>query len=322
MKIKKMMKVAFLLSSFVFLLTIITACTNDGVFNSDKEKMESGRIKIDGSSTVFPIMEAVSEEFRLKYPKVEAPVGISGTGGGFEKFVKGETDISNASRPMKKKEKKAAKENKINYTSFELAYDGLSVVVNKDNHFINHLTIDELKKIFLEKNKAKTWADVRKGWPNRKIEVFSPGTDSGTYDYFDDVILQGKPLRRDAELSENDNILVQGVSGSKYAIGFFGFAYYAANKDKLKAVPIDGGRGPVEPDAETIKSGKYSPLSRPLFTYVNNQSLKTNKAVYDYIEFTLKNAGRLASSDDIGYVALPDENYKKQLKILNELVKK
>ncbi|MCM3716825.1 PstS family phosphate ABC transporter substrate-binding protein [Fictibacillus phosphorivorans] len=282
----------------------------------------SGKIKIDGSSTVFPIMEAVSEEFQASNPNVQAPVGVSGSGGGFEKFTRGELDLANASRPIKEEEKTAAKAKGIDYTEFELAKDGISIVVSKENDFIDHLTVEELKKIYLEKDTAKRWDDVREGWPKKKIDVFSPGTDSGTFDYFDEVILEKKPMRRDAQLSEDDNVLVQGVSGSKHAIGFFGYAYYQANKDKLKAVPIDGGNGPVEPNPKTIESGEYAPLSRPLFTYVNNKSLKENEAVYEYMKFTLENAGELASSDMIGYVSLPKEKYEEQMKKLDELAGK
>ena len=225
-------------------LAITAACGAQGTEgkndqNGAEAKQLQGEIKIDGSSTVFPIMEAVVEEYGMVQPNVKVPVGSSGTGGGFEAFIAGETELSNASRPIKDEEKTAAEEKGIEYTEFELAKDGLSVVVSKENDFVDHLTLDELKKIFLEENPAKTWADVREGWPKKKIEVFSPGTDSGTYDYFDEVILEEKPMRRDAQLSEDDNVLVQGVTGSKNAIGFFGYAYYQANKEKVKAVPID-----------------------------------------------------------------------------------
>ncbi|MFE1243910.1 phosphate ABC transporter substrate-binding protein PstS family protein [Fictibacillus sp. NPDC058756] len=318
----KKMKSVYLLAVMSLILVFAAACGNKSEDGAAGGGDLSGKIKIDGSSTVFPIMEAVSEEFQAANPDVKATVGVSGTGGGFEKFVRGELDLSNASRPIKEEEKTAAKEKGIEFTEFELAKDGLSVVVSKENDFIDHLTVDELKKIYLEKDAAKTWADVREGWPKKKIDVFSPGTDSGTYDYFDEVILEEEPMRRDAQLSEDDNVLVQGVSGSKDAIGFFGYAYYQANKDKLKAVPIDGGNGPVEPNPETIESGEYAPLSRPLFTYVNNKSLKDNEAVYEYMKFTLENAGELASSDTIGYVSLPKEKYEEQMKKLDELAGK
>jgi phosphate transport system substrate-binding protein len=317
----KKMKSVYLLAVMSLILVFAAACGNkseNGAAGGDL----SGKIKIDGSSTVFPIMEAVSEEFQAANPDVQAPVGVSGTGGGFEKFVRGELDLANASRPIKDEEKTAAKEKGIEFTEFELAKDGLSVVVSKDNDFVDSLTVEELQKMWLEDGKVKTWKDIRPEWPAKKIEFFSPGTDSGTYDYWNEVILEEKPMRRDAQLSEDDNVLVQGVTGSENAIGFFGYAYYQANKDKLKAVPIDGGNGPVEPNSETIKSGEYTPLSRPLFTYVNNKSLKDNEAVYEYTKFALENSGELAASDTIGYVALPKEKYEEQMKKLDELAGK
>jgi phosphate transport system substrate-binding protein len=320
----KKMKSVYLLAVMSLLLVFAAACGND---NKSEDGVAgggdlSGKIKIDGSSTVFPIMEAVSEEFQAANPDVQAPVGVSGTGGGFEKFVRGELDLANASRPIKDEEKTAAKEKGIEFTEFELAKDGLSVVVSKDNDFIDHLTVEELQKMWLEDGKVKTWKDIRPEWPAEKIEFFSPGTDSGTYDYWNEVILEEKPMRRDAQLSEDDNVLVQGVTGSKNAIGFFGYAYYQANKDKLKAVPIDGGNGPVEPTAETIESGEYAPLSRPLFTYANNKSVKDNEAVYEYVKFALENSGELAASDTIGYVSLPKEKYEEQMKKLEQLAGK
>ncbi|MBY6035485.1 PstS family phosphate ABC transporter substrate-binding protein [Fictibacillus nanhaiensis] len=318
----KKMKSVYLLAVMSLILVFAAACGNKSEEGAAGGGDLSGKIKIDGSSTVFPIMEAVSEEFQAANPDVQAPVGVSGSGGGFEKFIRGELDLANASRPIKDEEKTAATEKGIEFTEFELAKDGLSVVVSKENDFIDHLTVEELQKMWLEEGKVKTWKDIRPEWPAKKIEFFSPGTDSGTYDYWNEAILDEKPMRRDAQLSEDDNVLVQGVTGSENAIGFFGYAYYQANKDKVKAVPIDGGNGPVEPNAETIESGEYAPLSRPLYTYVNNKSVKENEAVYEYLKFTLENAGELASSDTIGYVSLPKEKYEEQLKKLDELAGK
>lgn len=237
----------------------------------------SGQIKLDGSSTVYPIMEAIVEEYQAEQPNVKVSVASSGTGGGFKAFIAGETDFSNASRPIKDEEKTELESKGIDFTELRLAYDGLSVVVNKDNTWVDHLTIDELKKIWLEDGTAKKWSDIREGWPEEEIKYYSPGTDSGTFDYFDEVILEDQPIAKAATLSEDDNILVQGVTGDKNAIGYFGYAYYAENKDKLKVVPIDGGNGPVEPTNETVESGEYAPLSRPLFTYVKNESVKKQK---------------------------------------------
>ncbi|MFT8319269.1 MAG: PstS family phosphate ABC transporter substrate-binding protein [Bacillus sp. (in: firmicutes)] len=297
----------------------LTACGSGGASNNTNNadngdsKQLQGQIKIDGSSTVYPIMEAVVEEYQAEQPNVKVSVASSGTGGGFKSFIAGETDLSNASRPIKDEEKTQLQDKSIDYTELRLAYDGLSVVVNKENTWVDHLTLDELKKIWLEDGKTKKWSDIRKGWPEEEIKLYSPGTDSGTFDYFDEVILEGKPLVEKATLSEDDNILVQGVTGDKNSIGYFGYAYYAENKDKLKVVPIDGGNGPVEPTNETVKSGEYAPLSRPLFTYVKNDSLKKEE-VKNFVEFIVDNAGDL--SEEVGYVRLPDEEYQKDLEIL------
>ncbi|WP_342432323.1 PstS family phosphate ABC transporter substrate-binding protein [Neobacillus sp. FSL H8-0543] len=280
-------------------------------------KQLQGEIKIDGSSTVFPIMEAVVEEYGAKQPDVKVSVSSSGTGGGFEAFIAGETELSNASRPIKDEEKAGLKEKGIDYTEIKLAYDGLSVVVNKDNDWVEQLSIDDLKKIWTEDGTVKKWSDINPDWPAEEIKLFSPGTDSGTFDYFDEVILDGQPIVEKATLSEDDNTLVQGVQGEKYAIGYFGYAYYAENKDTLKIVPIDGGNGAVEPNNETIESGEYAPLSRPLFTYVKNSAVKDQEEVYDFVKFVLENAAEL--SEDVGYVKLPDEEYTKQLETLETL---
>jgi phosphate transport system substrate-binding protein len=303
-------------------LAITAACGAQGTEGNKEQageevKQLQGEIKIDGSSTVFPIMEAVVEEYSMQQPNVKVPVGSSGTGGGFEAFIAGETELSNASRPIKDEEAAALKEKGIDYTEIQLAYDGLSVVVNKDNDWVESLTIEDLQKIWIEDGTTKKWSDINSEWPDEEIKLYSPGTDSGTFDYFDEVILDGKPIVEKATLSEDDNTLVQGVQGDKNAIGYFGYAYYAENKDTLKIVPIDGGNGPVEPTNETIESGEYSPLSRPLFTYVKNSAIKDQEEVYDFVKFLLENAATL--SEDVGYVKLPDEEYTKQLETLEAL---
>jgi phosphate transport system substrate-binding protein len=279
-------------------------------------KQLSGEVKIDGSSTVYPIMEAVSEEYQMIQPDVEVSVGLSGTGGGFKAFIAGETDLSNASRPIKDEEKAQLEEKGIEFTELKLAYDGLSVLVNKENTWVDHLTIDELKKMWIEDGTVRKWSDIRADWPEEEIKFYSPGTDSGTFDYFDEVILDGAPIVEKATLSEDDNILVQGISGEKNGIGYMGYAYYLENKDKMKVVPIDGGNGPVVPDNKTIESGEYSPLSRPLFTYVKNESVKRPE-VYDYVKFTLENAAEL--SEEVGYVRLPQQEYDNDLDLLEGL---
>ncbi|MFB5660385.1 PstS family phosphate ABC transporter substrate-binding protein [Alteribacillus sp. HJP-4] len=327
------MKKFLSITSFAALFGIMAACGNgdgtespeetgqeeaqetSGEEGSSEEGGASGDVAIDGSSTVFPIMEAVSEEYSIAEGGVNAPVGVSGTGGGFEKFINGETDIQNASRPISDEEKELLEENEIEYTEFELALDGLSVVVNQENDFVDYLTVEELEAIYLEDGGVETWSDVRDEWPDEPIELYSPGTDSGTYDYFNEVILEDQAINRDASLSEDDNVLVQGVQGSNNAIGYFGYAYYVENQDTLRAVPIENSEGDqVEPSLETVQSGEYEPLSRPMFLYVNNDSLKENDAVYGYMEFALENAGDL--SEEVGYIALPEEDYEANLEEL------
>ncbi|WHX99326.1 PstS family phosphate ABC transporter substrate-binding protein [Neobacillus sp. DY30] len=303
-------------------LAITAACGAQGTEGNKEQageetKQLQGEIKIDGSSTVFPIMEAVVEEYGMTQQGVKVSVGSSGTGGGFKAFIAGETELSNASRPIKDEEAASLKEKGIDFTEVKLAFDGLSVVVNKDNDWVDHLTIDELKKIWIEDGTVKKWSDIRPEWPDEEIKLYSPGADSGTFDYFDEVILDEQPIVQKATLSEDDNILVQGVKGDKNAIGYFGYAYYAENKDALKVVPIDGGEGPVEPTNETIESGEYAPLSRPLFTYVKNSAIKDQEEVYDFVKFLLENAATL--SEDVGYVKLPEEEYTKQLETLETL---
>lgn len=273
----------------------------------------TGAVSGDGSSTVAPITEALVEEYGGAQPDVKVSVGVSGTGGGFEKFIAGETDFSNASRPIKDEEKAALEEAGIDYTEFEVAYDGLTVVINPENDWAKDLTVDQLKKLWIEDGTTKKWSDIDPSWPAEEIVFYSPGTDSGTYDYFDEVILDGADLVKNATLSEDDNVLVQGVAGDKNAIGFFGFAYYLENTDKLQAVTVDG----VEPNNATIESGEYTPLSRPLFVYAKNSAVKENEAFYDFMKFTLENAGAMAEA--VGYVKLPDEKYTEGLTTLEGL---
>ena len=290
------------LSILLSIMMIFIGCSKSNRSNIDGL---SGVVKIDGSSTVFPITEAVAEEFGKVHPKVRVTVGISGTGGGFKKFVKGETDINDASRLIKPSEIKKAKLNKIEYIELPVAYDGLSVVVNKDNNFLDYLTVEELNSIWKAKTKIKTWQDIRPEWPNKEIKLYGPGTDSGTFDYFKEAIIGKKNnIRPDFTKSEDDNVLVQGVAGSKYAMGFFGYAYYAENKNKLKVVPIDGGNGPVAPTSKSINDGSYTPLSRAIFIYVNPESSK-KKEVDEFVKFYLDNTNTLSA--EVGYVALPEK---------------
>lgn len=282
--------------------------------SAQSEEQLQGKVAGDGSSTVSPIMEAIVEEYAATQPKVQVSVGVSGTGGGFEKFINGETDFSNASRPVKEEEAAKLKEKGIDYTEFEIAYDGISIVVNKDNDWIEDVTVKELEEIWVDNGKKKKWSDINKDWPDEEIKFYSPGTDSGTYDYFVNDVLEEQQLDKSATLSEDDNVLVTGVESDKNAIGYFGFAYYEANKDKLKVVKIDG----VEPTHDTIQSGDYTPLSRPLFVYANNKALE-EPAMYNFMEYALENAGAMAES--VGYVKSPDNVYKEDKKKLEEFKK-
>lgn len=272
-----------------------------------KEANLAGTVKIDGSSTVYPITQAIAEEFNKQNPDVSITVGISGTGGGFKKFVAGETDINDASRKVKQEEIDKAKENGIEMLELEVAYDGIAIVVNPENNWVDDITTEELKKIWDKDSKVVYWSDVRPEWPKEKIKLYGPGTDSGTFDYFTDEINgEEKRIRTDYTASEDDNVLVQGVQGDKYSMGFFGHSYYEENEDKLKALKVNG----VEPTTENIKNGTYSPLSRPLYIYVSNKALERAE-VKEFIKFYLENAKALV--EEVGYVPLDDAKYQEQL---------
>lgn len=307
-----MKKKLFAVTLILALVLSLAACGSNTA--GEETPALTGTVTIDGSSTVFPITEAVAEEFNAAYPDIEVPVGVSGTGGGFTKFIAKETDISNASRPIKQEEADAAAAAGIEFLEIPIAFDGLSVLVNPENTWVDSLTVEELNKIWGPESTVKTWADVRPGWPAEEIKLYAPGTDSGTFDYFTEEINgEAGAIRKDFTGSEDDNVLVQGIAGDKNALGFFGFAYYEANADKLKAVPIDGGNGPVEPTFDTIKSGDYAPLSRPLFFYVNKEAL-AREEVKTFVQFYIENAGAMA--DEVGYVSLPDSDYQTSLDLL------
>ncbi|NUP98311.1 MAG: PstS family phosphate ABC transporter substrate-binding protein [Armatimonadetes bacterium] len=268
----------------------------------------AGEVKIDGSSTVAPISEAVAEEFQKSNASVKATVGTSGTGGGFKKLIAGEIDIADASRPIKSSELESLKAGGTDVVELPVAYDGLAVVVNPKNDFVDHLTVAELKKIWEPESKVTKWSQVRQGWPDREFHLYGPGTDSGTFDYFTDAIVgdEGKS-RSDYTASEDDNTLVTGVSGDPDALGYFGFAYYAENQDKLKLVPIDGGSGPITASAETIRDGTYQPLSRPLFIYVSSKSIDRPE-IQEFVKYYLSNSTKLV--EEVGYVSLPARAYE------------
>ena len=317
-----------LISLLAGVLLLATSCNNQATTEasgtSEISKL-SGAIQIDGSSTVYPLTEAVAEEFRINQPNVKVTVGVSGTGGGFKKFSRGETDISNASRPIKKEEIESCRENGIEYIEIPVAYDGLAIVIHKDNQWVKHITVSELKKIWEPEAQGEIikWNQIRPEWPNEEIHLYGPGVASGTYDYFTEAIVgKSKSSRGDFTASEDDNVLVQGVSSDKNALGFFGLAYFAENKDKLKLVPVDdqnenNGAGPILPSKETVSNGTYHPLARPEFIYVNAQSSDRDE-VKAFIRFYLENAPSLAP--ETGAIALPAEAYEEALKRFEERI--
>lgn len=268
-------------------------------------------IKIDGSSTVFPVTEAVAEAYRQVSPATKVTIGVSGTGGGFKKFGAGETDINNASRPIKDKEKAEAAAKGIDFYELPVAFDGLSVVVNKNNKFVDSLTVEQLKKIWEPGSTVKTWKDVNPAWPDKKIALYGPGPDSGTFDYFtEEVVGKSKAMRSDFTSSEDDNVLVNGISGDEYALGYFGYVYYLENSKKLKALKIDHGKGAVAPSDADISSGKY-PLSRPIFIVVSSKAAERQE-IKDFVTYYLKNAAAMAK--EVGYTPLPAAMYTEALK--------
>ena len=271
----------------------------------------TGTIEIDGSSTVFPVTEAVAEEFRKGNPRVQVNVGVSGTGGGFKRFTVGETDISNASRPIKDSERQAAAENGTEFIELRVGIDGLSVMVNPENDFVDCLTVDELKAIWEPGSTVNSWAQVREGFPDDRIRLYGPGTDSGTFDYFtEEIVGEAQAARSDFVASEDDNVLVVGINGDRTALGFFGYAYYAENPDKLRLVAIDAGGGCVTPTPATIESGEYQPLSRPLFIYVNTAAL-ARPEVKAFVDFHMVHGAELVS--EVGYVRLAEAEYRANL---------
>jgi phosphate transport system substrate-binding protein len=302
-------------SILVLALLVLSACGGDdetdtgnggnGTTEPNGQNL-SGSINGDGSSTVFPITEAVAEEFG-KIHDVDVTVGISGTGGGFEKFCNGETDFSDASRPIKDEEAQACADNGIEYEEFTVAYDGLSVLVSPSNDFVECLTVEQLNAIWAPDSSVDNWNQVDPSFPDQDITLYGPGTDSGTFDYFTDEINgEEGASRADYTASEDDNVLVQGIAGDDNALGYFGFAYYIENEDKLKLVSVDGGEGCVAPSQETIESGEYTPLSRPIFVYVSTEAL-ARPEVAEFMRFYMTEGPALVT--EVGYVALPSDLY-------------
>lgn len=297
-----------LLGAPVLLLLSLAAC---GGGRSVEEGALSGTVELDGSSTVYPITEAVAEEFQRMHPATRVTVGISGTGGGFKRFCGGETDISDASRPIKDSERAQCEQAGITFHEIRIAWDGLSVVTHPSNDFVDCLTVDELKRVWQPGSTIRNWSQVRSGFPDKRLTLYGPGTDSGTFDYFTEEIAgEVGASRADFTASEDDNVLVQGVQSDPGALGYFGFAYYEENADRLRLLGVDGGGGCVQPTVQTIESGEYRPLSRPLFLYVSDKGL-AKPQVRAFLEFALTEGAELVRQ--VGYIGLRPDQYQEEL---------
>lgn len=300
------------LFSWLWLSLLFVAC--QGLTRPEQTPTPSiliGQIAVDGSSTVGPITQKVADSFQVEQPQVEIVVAISGTGGGFKKFCNGETDISDASRPIKASEAETCQTNNIQYVELPVAFDGLAVMVNPANDFVSCLTTAELQQIWrpAAENTLTNWQQIRPTFPNRPLSLYGAGTDSGTYDYFTEAIVGTESeSRMDFFGSEDDYELVDGIAQDENALGFFGLSYYDENRDKLKLVAIDNGQGCVEPNTETVAKGLYQPLSRPLFIYINQQRISTNPTLNAFVAFYLANAPQLV--DDVGYIPLTNVIYE------------
>ncbi len=268
-------------------------------------------IRVDGSSTVYPVALAIAEEFGIEFPEARVSVAFSGTGAGFAKFCRGETEMTGASRPIAESEVALCAENGIEFIEIPIAGDALTVIVNESNDFATCMTTDELKRAWEPDSDVTTWSDLRSEWPNEPIEFYGAGADSGTFDYFTDAIVgESGAIRLDYFPSEDDNVLVLGVSGNDYAMGFFGFSYFVENDDVLNAVAVDAGNGCVEPSAENAAANTYIPLSRPLFEYVNIEMLDANPTLQAFVEFALTDDLAREATAETGYLVYPDEIYE------------
>jgi phosphate transport system substrate-binding protein len=295
----RMLAIAFVLSAVV----VTSGCGREDGGNRNDVRA----IRMDGSSTVFPIAEAVAEEFMLSTPRTRVTVGLSGTGGGFKKLCRGEIDVSNASRPILAEEMEKCRAAGVQYIELPVAYDAITVVVNPQNDWVKTLTLADLKKMWepAAQGRIKRWNQVRPEWPDAPLMLFGPGADSGTFDYFTEAVSgKAKSSRGDYTASEDDNVLVQGVENNKPALGYFGVAYYGAHRERMRAVPIERPDGTaVAPSHETVLSGEYQPLSRPLFIYVSVDSARRPE-VQQFVEFYLTQGGGLAQ--EVGFIALPE----------------
>jgi phosphate transport system substrate-binding protein len=290
-------------------LTVALAACGGGQAGADgADGGASGSVAVDGSSTVFPLSDAAAELLREQNPNINVNVGSSGTGGGFEAFCADETDISDASRPIEEDEVAACEEAGIEFTELKVALDALTIVVHPDLA-VDCLTTDQVIQLWEPSSKVDNWQDLDPSFPDQEVTLFGPGTDSGTYDYMAADVIgdESESTRQDYEASEDDNVLVQGVSGTEGATGYFGYTYYEENADSLKAVAVDDGNGCVEPSAETAADGSYTPLSRPLFIYVNNAKYNDNAAVAEYVDFYIENLTDIAEA--AAYIPLNDEQY-------------
>ena len=287
------------------LALLLSACGGGGSANG-----LSDTVKIDGSSTVFPVSEAMAEEFQLLNRKVRVTVGVSGTGGGFKKFCREETDITDASRPIKTVEVETCTANGIEFIELPIAFDGLSIMVNPKNDWVDFLTVEELKRIWEPGSTVEKWSDVRPEWPDKDIELVGADTNSGTFDYFTQAIVGEEGASRpDYTASTDDNVLVQAIASEKFALGYFGFAFFEQNTDRLRLVPVDPGTGPVTPSEQTIRDGTYQPLSRPLFIYVSKESVAEKPEVVEFVTFFLDEESGLLIKD-AGYVTFPSQIYE------------
>ncbi|MEM6501500.1 MAG: PstS family phosphate ABC transporter substrate-binding protein [Cyanobacteria bacterium P01_C01_bin.89] len=297
-----------------------TACSRMDSREPDAEQL----VTVDGSSTVFLVTEAVAEDFQIANRDIHVTVGVSGSGGGFRLLCGGEIDISGSSRPIKNSEQDLCKGNDIKPIELAIAYDAVTFAINKENTWATEMTTAELTKLWEAEaeDTVTKWSDIRPGWPDKEIHFFTTGTDSGTYDYIKSTLLDGKEGRSDVTSSEDDNVLVLGIARDKYAIGFFGFAYYQENQDKLTAIAIDdgddaNGKGAIAPSSQTVNNFTYAPFSRPIFINVNAQAAQSNMAVKAFVNYYLNNAGRLA--EEVGYIALTMEEYAQEKDRFNKL---
>jgi phosphate transport system substrate-binding protein len=300
------------------LLLVTTACstppttTSEPPAETDLPVLSAEGIAVDGSSTVFPITEAIAQAYQKEADEeIQINVSFSGTGGGFQRFCAGETDINDASRPISTKEMELCRINGVRFIELPVAFDALTIVVNSQNDWATEITVEELRRMWepAAQRQINTWQQVRSDWPDRPLNLYGPGPDSGTFDYFVESILENTDTTRsDYSASEDDDLLVRSISEDANALGFFGFAYYEQNQDRLNALAVDNGNGPVLPSRDTVENVEYQPLSRPLFIYVNAQAVQEKDMLQDFVEFYLENADQFVA--EVGYVPLPQDGYE------------